>query len=212
MLIENGEAHHRGQADATGNTTPSEGLQRDAWGPQNTGSSTRAPPQGYSRDDIHRIHMRPWLPQQRMLHAEPTPPATDISTERAASPPSEIDPTAKESILAYTSIKHALAHGTDLRKWPALVRAFLAPEVTLSIRLHFPLGTILREVKIPKFPFLAASPRYCHTQVPKQGCLVLCSPDRRMSGRSSGLQTGCETSAPPQNEVLDMPIPDPSQS
>lgn len=210
MLKENAKAHRRARADASAPAEPSERLQQGARGSKNAGSSTPTPSRGYSRDDIHRMYMRPWPIQEYVPHDEPTPPATDIATERAASPPSEIDPTAKESIVNYTDIEQHLKNGTDLREWPASARTFLAPMETLIIRLQYPLGTTLHEVKVPKFPFLAASPLYRHTTIPKLGHLVLCSPGKVQTWAIEWIADWLRSICDPNNDNLDMPFPDTS--
>jgi hypothetical protein len=208
ILKDQDEVIRCARADASGSASPIEGLQQGAWDFQNSGFSTPVAPQGYSGDDIQRMYLRqPPFSHHYVPHFVPTPPATDSTTERAASPPIRFDARAQVTILA------CLEHGTDLRTWPASARAFLAPTETLTIRLQYTMGATHCEVKVPKFPFLAVSPGYRPTRIPEQEHLTLpCSPDGKLTVWAiewigAWLQSICNSK---NDGPLDIPIPDTS--
>ncbi|KAF3045811.1 hypothetical protein E8E11_000404 [Didymella keratinophila] len=179
ILKDQDEVIRRARSDASAAASPMEDLQQDAWGTQNPSFSTPVAPQGYSDDDIQRMHLRQPPISHYVPYAEPTPPATDSATERAASPPSELDSATQGS--PYASIEYHLKHGTDLCKWPASARAFLAP------------------TEIDNMPPISLGD---HTQ----GYLVLCSPDRIQVWAIKWIGDWLRDLCNPKNDVLDMPI------
>lgn len=191
ILIEQNEAHRRAEADASGTTTPTGGLQPELWG-------------------LQYPEVMPYDSYNQAVHPSQS---SSVATEQVPPACSGLDAVAQESILACIE-QSSEKYGQDIRKWPASARASLAPTATLTLRLQFPLGFTRYEVQVPKFPFLAASSGYRATRVPEQDHLTLISPDGNLQiwaiqWIGAWLRHICN---PHHNEAADIPIPDTSVS
>lgn len=223
ILAEQAEAHRRAPADAFGQPVLTDSLQPDAPVFDASGILASLASEASSFDHGRQGYFA-HLP---LAHSyEQTPATTDQgvksekegsdSTERPTSLSSEIDNLARASIFA--CIEHSSKkHGSDVRKWPASARAFLAPTETLILRIHSQIGHHRHNIEVPKFPFIAASPRYRGplARAPEQGQLTLISPNgnlktwavRRIAGWLKSIFTLTKN-----DEVLDIRIPDISKS